>query len=705
MSPIRSLSLQSKLLAMMLILTLTTIGVIAWIGYTRASQSLRDSARTQLMGLQRSKLSAVRASLEATRNQVLALSGMQGVTRAAIDLRTGYQALNATPVSDEVRQSVAKFHADHIVPALNLRTGKTEVPDSLLPSSTAGWYVQQHYLVRMEGAFDRKRELSSQSDKTAYGRSFEAARTTLGESIGRLGFQNVLLIDPANLEIFYSYRPTVALGTSLETGPHASSNLAALARTLRNSRNVDEFGFADFELYRGVLGAPTGFMASPVFSDNRIVAIMAVWVPIEPIEAALSGNRGWEAEGLGASGETYLVGPDRTMRSDSRFLITDKEAFIQRLRESSLTQSAVDEVARIGSTVLTVPVRNEAVEAALKGQSGMMSVTDYRGVATFAAYGPLDVGTSRYALISEIDRDEALAPLRDLARRMFTAAVGLGLLTSLLALALGAWLTRPIRDLMAGAKRVTEGDLTASVPLASAPEFRLLGQSFNDMVGSLRSTREDLERQVQETERLLLSVLPASGAAQVQEGRHDQPQAFADVTVVFVNLIGIDDLSHRLGEGSSMTLLSEMVAAFDEAAESMGVEKVRTIGSSYLAASGLSLDKPDHTIRVVQFAREVVRVVAWFNAARGLNLVVEIGINAGPVTGGLVGRRRFIYDLWGETVRIARGIESDGRTSIQVTRTVYERLHEQMRFAPAQTASLKGGGTVELHELLDESAA
>ena len=110
-----------------------------------------------------------------------------------------------------------------------------------------------------------------------------------------------------------------------------------------------------------------------------------------------------------------------------------------------------------------------------------------------------------------------------------------------------------------------------------------------------------------------------------------------------------------------MTLLSDIVGAFDEAAEQHGVEKVRTIGSSYLAASGLSLERPDHTARMVEFAREAARIVRRFNAERQTNLIAEIRINAGPVIGGLVGRRKFIYDLWGDTVRLARDIEPTGR--------------------------------------------
>jgi class 3 adenylate cyclase len=392
------------------------------------------------------------------------------------------------------------------------------------------------------------------------------------------------------------------------------------------------------------------------------------------------------------------------MRTDSRFLIENRDAFIERLRRSSLTERTVDDVERLGTTVLTVPVTHAAARAALNGESGVMRLNDYRGVPVFMAYGPLDLDSLRWGVISKIDVAEALQPLRDYTRRVLAATVLLALLASLAGLWLARHFTRPVEDLVRGARRVSSGELDTEVPLARTSEYRELGQAFNDMVRNLRSNRVELDRQVQETERLLMSLLPASGAEQVREGRQDERRAFADVTVAYVSLYGLagpngDD------DAASMDLMSELVAAFDEAAEHMDVEKVRTIGSSYLAASGLSVQRPDHTARMVEFAREVVRIVGRFNAERGLSVVAEVGINAGPVTGGLVGRRRFIYDLWGDTVKLVRGIGSDGRTSIQVTRAVHDRVRDTVSFGPPQRHEVQGIGAIDLYPVIEDRTA
>jgi class 3 adenylate cyclase len=108
---------------------------------------------------------------------------------------------------------------------------------------------------------------------------------------------------------------------------------------------------------------------------------------------------------------------------------------------------------------------------------------------------------------------------------------------------------------------------------------------------------------------------------------------------------------------------------------------------------------------MVEFAREAVRIVRRFNTERGLEIVAEVGINTGPVTGGLVGRRRFIYDLWGDTVRLARGIVSDGETSIQVTKSVRERVQDLVDFGPAVPTEIKGMGRIELYPLIEAGTA
>ncbi len=705
MSYRRSFSVQSKLIAAFVLLTLVAIGVVSWIGYVSARTSLRAASERELMGMQRSKASLIQNILTSARNEALSLSGSQETTDEAENLLTAYKQLGPEQVTPAMQAEVKRFYSEEFEPALTEHSAIDPPEESLLPTTSTGWYLHYHYVATGPKPYGPKRLLGSTTDKSAYGQAVARATGQLEGEVTRLGRENIILIDPETLDVFFSLQQSTILGTNLINGPYATSHLGELARSLRNSQNVDDYKVADYEPYYPRLGSPKAFVGTPVFDGPRMVAILVLHLPIEPLSKAISGDQQWEKEGLGKTGEVYLLGPDQTMRTDSRFLIEDRAAFLSTLRRSTLTTRTVDTIEKLGTTILTVPVKHEAAEAALLGETGVKELNDYRGVPVLMAYGPVDLDSLRWGVIAKIDVAEAMAPLGDYTKRVLGWGVGLSLLATLMALLLAQVLTRPITALVRAAKQVSQGDLDVKVEVIASDEYRELGEAFNEMVASLRTNQQELDRQVLENERLLVSLLPASGAAQMRDGNALARQSFADVTVAYVNLVGFESLSPELGEDDSMALLSDIVAACDEAAEQHGVEKVRTIGSSYLAVSGLSLERPDHTARMVNFAREVVRIVRRFNAERGVCIGTEIGINAGPVIGGLVGRRKFIYDLWGDTVKLARGIESDGKTSILVTRPVYERVRDLVAFGTETRADVRGMGSVELFSLLDEATA
>jgi class 3 adenylate cyclase len=701
----RSLSVQSKLIVAFVFLSLASIAVVSWVGFVTARQSLRATSERQLISLQRSKAALVHHILKSARNEVLSLSGSPATTDAVRELSAAYRQLAREPVTSEMQEEVRRFYRKEFEPALAEKSAIKPPEGSLLPTTQVGWYLHYHYLATGKKPYSVENTNRSTTDQSAYGQVVARRFAEIEGQVHRLGQENLILVDPETLDVFFSLQQSSILGTSLINGPYAGNKMSELARGLRNSQNVDDYGVADFESYYPALGQPKAFVGTPVFDGPRMGAIMILRLPIEPISQALSGNRQWQEEGLGKTGEVYLLGPDLTMRSDSRFLVEDRDAFLQTLRRSNLTSRTVDTVDKLNTTILTIPVKHEAAAAALRGERGLKYVNDYRGVSVLMAYGPVDLDSLRWGVLAKIDEAEAMAALGDYTKRVLAWGVGLSLLATLMALLLAHVLTRPITALVGAAKQVSQGELDVKVDVTATDEYSELGEAFNEMVANLRTNRQELDRQVLENERLLVSLLPASGAAHMRDGNAAARQSFADVTVAHVNFVGFESMAPEFGEGDSMALLSDIVAACDEAAEQHGVEKVRTIGSSYLAVSGLSVERPDHTARMVDFAREVVRIVKRFNAERGVRLVAEIGINAGPVIGGLVGRRKFIYDLWGDTVKLARGIESDGKTSILVTRPVYERVRDLIAFGSATSADVGGMGPVELFSLLDEATA
>ena len=142
--------------------------------------------------------------------------------------------------------------------------------------------------------------------------------------------------------------------------------------------------------------------------------------------------------------------------------------------------------------------------------------------------------------------------------------------------------------------------------------------------------------------------------------------------------------------------LNDLFTRFDLAANELGIEKIKTIGDAYMAVCGLPEVCEDHSERVLQLAQRLIRIAREFSAERGTSLHLRIGVNAGPVVAGIIGRRKFIYDLWGDTVNVASRMESHGvADAIQVTRPVFERLHDRYSFEARGSIEVKGKGQVE----------
>lgn len=186
------------------------------------------------------------------------------------------------------------------------------------------------------------------------------------------------------------------------------------------------------------------------------------------------------------------------------------------------------------------------------------------------------------------------------------------------------------------------------------------------------------QREHDRAEELLLQMLPRSVADRLKQGRDPIADNFADVTVLFADLCGFSDLAPKLSPRELVGLLNAVFSDFDMLAEKYGVEKIKTIGDAYMVVGGLAHDSEGHVEAIADLALEMAQAVSK-HSMEGLEpLSVRIGINTGPVIAGVIGHKRFVYDLWGDTVNLASRMESRGRTGqIQVSHATFQRLYRK----------------------------
>ena len=672
------LSIQSKMIVLLLAVSLCSIAIIAGIGYRSAKEALTASVENQLQGVRVAKTTTLKEMLGALRDQAILMSDSRMVIDAMLSFNRGYRDLSSKTLSSDQHEQVKNFYRDDFLPKLAPRLEGQPVLDQYLPTSPAERYLQYQYIAANPHPYLQKQDLiQAVNDETLYGQTHAKFHPFFARAVKIFGFEDMMLVDPETLDVVYSYQKTTEFASNLRTGPYSNTNLGDRVRAIRAARDRDDFKIADFEPFRPSLGSSMGFAMSPIFDGTTMVGILVLQFPIELFNRVLTGDDNWTGEGLGKTGECYVVGPDKTLRSRSRFMRTDPKGFYESLRDAGVNAKTIAAIERQGSAMNLLSVTTPGVERALRGQSGLEVTTDYRGKRVLSAYGPLELDSVRWAVIADMDEEEATAPIRKFGRRVVIASSAMALLVSLLALISSYALTRPLRALTEGARRLGAGQTDVKVRVSSRDEFGELAGVFNEMADNIRTQTDRLEDQVNKNQELLLSILPASAVAQRQEGDERASREFSDVSVLFCEILGLEEFSERVSDAKALSALGDLIATFDEAADKLAIEKVRSIGASYLAVCGLSVARPDHARRMVQFAEELVRIVSMFNREHKADLSVAVGINSGPVVGGVVGRRKFLYDLWGDTVTIARKLAAGKGAAIRVTQGVKNRMGDE----------------------------
>jgi adenylate cyclase len=203
-------------------------------------------------------------------------------------------------------------------------------------------------------------------------------------------------------------------------------------------------------------------------------------------------------------------------------------------------------------------------------------------------------------------------------------------------------------------------------------------------------------------EALLLNVLPADVVRRLQSDPHSIADHFDEVSILFADVVDFTPLSSRLDAREVVGLLDRLFTSFDELVDRYGVEKIKTIGDCYMVAAGVPRERPDHAHALAGLALEMRECAKRFLAERnGHDLRLRIGISSGPVVAGVIGRRRFLYDLWGDTVNMASRMESHGAPDeIQITRPTRELLDDNFVTEPIGLVDVKGKGKIETWRLV-----
>ncbi|MEG4997623.1 adenylate/guanylate cyclase domain-containing protein [Microcoleus sp. B4-D4] len=297
------------------------------------------------------------------------------------------------------------------------------------------------------------------------------------------------------------------------------------------------------------------------------------------------------------------------------------------------------------------------------------------------------------------------------------------LATLILAILLGILtarrIIRPVERITTASEAIAKGNLNQQVEVSSIVELGELANVFNGMTQQLKDSldalhlaNEELEDRVEQrtgelrqekerSEQLLLNILPAEIADRLMRTNESPAEHFEEATILFADIVGFTGISARIEPMQLVAGLNQIFSAFDQLTEKYGLEKIKTIGDAYMVVGGLPVSRTDHAEAIANMALDMHAYMQEVENIFGESLQIRIGINTGPVIAGVIGIKKFIYDLWGDAVNIASRMESHGKPGyIQVSDATYLKLQHKYLLEPRGTIQVKGRGEMMTYWLL-----
>ena len=601
----------------------------------------------------------------------------------------GFDQLADAPTDPGQQRALENFYTNKLIKPIQQATGQKLDIAALLPSSNAQKYLQVHYTVPASG-------VSAAPDDAGDGSAWSAANARFNnyfrEIATRFEYRDAILLDTRG-NLVYSANKGPALGTNILTGPYRESNLRGAYEKAMAADSVDFVWITDFHPFQAALGMPIAWLVSPINSAGKTNGVLALPLPISKVNRIMTVDQHWKAAGMGATAETYLAGPDGLMRSDSRLFLQDPEKYKHDAVAAGTPPDTVEKAIRWHGTTLVQPVETAAFHAAQRGQTGTVVDTGYLGDSELAAYAPVSVPNSdlRWSILATRDRSEAYSRIESFTRTLVVTTAAMVFVICVLAMLVAQVFVRPLRRLQAGAEEISAGNYDVAIPVTSRDEIGDLTAAFNEMSRNLEIKEGLLTEQRKENDRLLLSLMPAPVVQRYRDGEQTISQEHQDVTVIFADIIGLDEISNRLSGDELVGIVDELIRELDSSAETLGVEPIRTVHNGYLASCGLNVPRLDSVPRTIDFAVEMQRIIERFNTGTGHHLSIRAGVNTGNVISGLVGRTSVIYDMWGAAVNLAHQMRSGTTESgIYVTSEVYEVMRDIRQFTPAGSITVDG---------------
>ena len=495
-----------------LIPVLLTSFVVGQGTYEAARTALIEQTEARLISQRENK----RAQIETYYDSLVRGVQSLGLSTTVIEASKAFKASQETIGKDiapekiaQYRAELLKFYTENFATEFNKRNVKPagDMAAYVNKLDDVSVVLQYEYIAANPNPLNKKNALVAAETITAYGKAHAAFHPSLSGMRDKFKYYDTFIVDVDTRRILYTVAKETDFGSQLENGIAAKSPLDLAINNVLRARGPDDFSMVDYKPYLPSYNDQASFIAVPVFDGDRQIAVLAVQVPIEELTVALTSKKRWSDVGLGKTGEVFVTGVDGFMRSDSRLLLENKNAFLGQVKQSVSANDALEINSR-NTSIGLVKIQSSAVVKASSGTSGVEPYVDYLGQEVYGAFAPLSLYGINWVIVAKQDTAELFAPIVALAQQAAIRAGLTALIVILLAgVAAALFLKRflkPITQLTNTVNLLQQGDYAARARIQSGDELEVLGNSLDTL---LDDRLQALKKAEQENEDLNTSVI------------------------------------------------------------------------------------------------------------------------------------------------------------------------------------------------------
>ncbi len=692
------MNIRQKMLFGAGLLTLIPVAITAallWQGASSlADAALQERTQNQLNSLRDTKRQQVSDEINSRVRALQALAAQRSTADAMRNLKIAF----ATAAKDRnvdgatVNAELSKYAQEQFAPEY-AKKNPGAAPDAakfIAALDANGAALQSEFIVRNPNPLGQKERLTRPDGAGAYGQAHAQFHPGFERAQKLAEFYDVFLIDTETDTVIYTVFKELDFGSSLTKGIAAGTKLAEAYAKVKQAPNRDAIYLSDFAPYLPSYDDQAAFAAAPIFEGDRQIGVIAMQYPIDKITAAMSSGKAWEKTGLGKTGDLFLVGQDKLMRTDARYVVENKTAFADALG-SKLTDNARSAMLKKETSIGLVSVDTDDTRPALAGTDGYASFTDYRGVASYGAYGPLKVQGLNWGMVAKIDQAEADAPIQDLNNQSLLRALLIGFgVVALAAVAVTFFLRqflRPIQTLSDTVQKVAGGETAARSQLTGKDEIGDLGRAFDGLLDDRISA---LEKVGKENETLNNSVIDLLQAVFQLSNRDLTARAPVTEDIIGTVASSINQFSDETGKTLlDVQKIAEQVALTSESVRVQSVMVEETARAERDALDTMAVNLSQATTQLAQ----VATLSEQSNKAAGI--ATDATQNAlAAVQGTVQGMnqlRESISDMEKRFKRLGERSQEIS-TAVQLINAISERTHVLALNASMQAATAGEAG-------------